>query len=622
MFRFSKYQKRVGVSYREWKALPERRRAFRRNSLMVGLCLVTLAVPSLNVASWYPQILPPLVGVLSKPPAAAPLFTMRVNEGGSAYTDTSGRAWLPDTSGNQAFTVTDTIQGTADQAIYQSEAYGSPLAYSYTVPNGTYTVRLKFAEIYWDTAGQRVFDVYLQGNRVLQNYDILSLVPKFTARDETFQGIQVSNGVLTINMSAATDNAKLSGVELIETAAGGPPPAYTVYGGWTGGGPTVTVSNCGGSNDTTAAQNALNALQPNGTLDFSGSTPCAINAPGITVSGKSNIRITQSGAGGLKGVASSGGYSGHESSLLYVENGNNILIDKLKVDCNNTHCEGIYLFNSTNSSIQYTEVFSIALGGTPDGPYAGIKCDACVNPWIMYNKVHDTGGDHTDASVRGIWCGVGDSRPCTNPTIEYNTTDNTGHTGIVSESSGPNVQFNTCTRAQSQGTGMKFIQRGAGALATWSNNTIDGTYSGGIMLESADNSGYTNVDGNTFRNIGATGTSFSALYFGGGQSLYSRHVRFRNNNVQNSKSVVNTNFVSDLLVDNTTVTGGPATVRIEAMTDHVTINSAASSKMSVVFASPGTPPINNIFLDGSQMASIRSPFDTIVAALLPSPRFK
>lgn len=42
----------------------------------------------------------------------------------------------------------------------------------FDVANGRYRVRLQFAEISFTKAGQRVFDVYLEGARVLTRYGL------------------------------------------------------------------------------------------------------------------------------------------------------------------------------------------------------------------------------------------------------------------------------------------------------------------------------------------------------------------------------------------------------------------------------------------------------------------
>jgi hypothetical protein len=83
-----------------------------------------------------------------------------VHAGGGAYTDSLGQSWSADSSfsGGNVYTTSNAISNTPDRALYQSVRWGT-FSYNFTVPNGTYNVILKFAEIYWSSAGQRVFHV-------------------------------------------------------------------------------------------------------------------------------------------------------------------------------------------------------------------------------------------------------------------------------------------------------------------------------------------------------------------------------------------------------------------------------------------------------------------------------
>src|SRR5207247_3037714 len=55
---------------------------------------------------------------------------------------------------------TNGIANAAPQAVYQSERWGT-FSYALTnlMPGATHTLRLHFAEIFWDSAGQRRFNV-------------------------------------------------------------------------------------------------------------------------------------------------------------------------------------------------------------------------------------------------------------------------------------------------------------------------------------------------------------------------------------------------------------------------------------------------------------------------------
>src|SRR5262249_15641454 len=100
-----------------------------------------------------------------------------INSGGSAAGNFLADNYF---SGGTSATTTDSIDTSgvsnpAPQAVYQSERYGN---FAYTLPNlragASYTVRLHFAEFYWSSPGQRVFNVSINGTQVLSNFDIIA----------------------------------------------------------------------------------------------------------------------------------------------------------------------------------------------------------------------------------------------------------------------------------------------------------------------------------------------------------------------------------------------------------------------------------------------------------------
>src|SRR5262249_54804178 len=102
---------------------------------------------------------------------------IRVNAGGSAYTDPQGNVWSADTgfSGGGTYSVTRSIANTTAAPLYQSERWNNgPLNYNFAAPNGTYTVTLKFAEIYFTAAGQRIFNIVLNGQTAQANFDVFA----------------------------------------------------------------------------------------------------------------------------------------------------------------------------------------------------------------------------------------------------------------------------------------------------------------------------------------------------------------------------------------------------------------------------------------------------------------
>ncbi len=98
----------------------------------------------------------PYAAIVTATTQAPPATAIRVNAGGPAYTDTAGNVWSADTGFNTgtplSWPTNLAIAGTSDPTLYRTERWDSPSApvmtYSFAVPNGTYQVRLHFAENY------------------------------------------------------------------------------------------------------------------------------------------------------------------------------------------------------------------------------------------------------------------------------------------------------------------------------------------------------------------------------------------------------------------------------------------------------------------------------------------
>jgi beta-glucosidase len=111
----------------------------------------------------------------------------------------------------------NSISGTKDPTLYQNQLYGGSNQvgfYLNGLPNGTAVVTLKFAETYWTKAGQRVFDIAINGKTVLTNFDITATAggPKI-AVDKTFT-VPVVDGTITVTSpNVEVDNALFNAVE-------------------------------------------------------------------------------------------------------------------------------------------------------------------------------------------------------------------------------------------------------------------------------------------------------------------------------------------------------------------------------------------------------------------------
>ncbi len=189
--------------------------------------------------------------------------TTRINAGGGTYTDGSGQVWAADTgfSGGATYSTATTIAGTSDGRLYQSVRYGN-FGYSLAVPNGAYRVTLKFAEVYWTSAGKRVFNVALEGQTLLTNFDILHETAPNTALDKTFP-VNVTDGVLNIVFTTVTDNALVGAIEVLPSPSptsvrlnigggaytDGSRQVWTADTGFSGGATYTTATTIAGTND-------------------------------------------------------------------------------------------------------------------------------------------------------------------------------------------------------------------------------------------------------------------------------------------------------------------------------------------------------------------------------------
>ena len=168
---------------------------------------------------------------VTTPPA--PAVAIRVNAGGSQYTDGVGNVWSADTGFNtgpvsSAGNGVD-ILGTTDDPLYQLQRYDAPqapeLTYSFAVPNGDYAVNLHLAENYSGTfgVGLRVFDVQVEGAPALSDVDIFSEAGGAnTALVRTIPLVTVSDGQLDIQFIHGVQNPIVAAIEILSLGGGTP----------------------------------------------------------------------------------------------------------------------------------------------------------------------------------------------------------------------------------------------------------------------------------------------------------------------------------------------------------------------------------------------------------------
>ena len=116
------------------------------------------------------------------------------------------------------------VTNPAPLAVYKNERYG---AFTYTIPGltpgGTYTVRLHFVEIFWSAAGQRNFNVNINGTRVLSAFDIFAAAGganKVTV--QSFTATANASGQISVTYSnGSADQPKSSAIAVSARATAG-----------------------------------------------------------------------------------------------------------------------------------------------------------------------------------------------------------------------------------------------------------------------------------------------------------------------------------------------------------------------------------------------------------------
>ena len=229
-----------------------------------------------------------------------PQFTpIRVDAGSStSYTDPLGQLWSADTgfTGGGLFTVNHAINGTPAPTLYQTVHYDfSSLTYQTAVPNGYYTVNLKFEENQFTQSGKRLSNVFINGQEVLSNFD------EFAAAGAQYQAVDVPIPVTVTNGSIAIEFVPVlnaTGVYAIEILAGTPPaPTITSMTPNTGAiGTAVPVTLTGtnlaydvvinaGPNITVNTITVVSATQLTATFNISATAP----------TGPANVTVTTPG---------------------------------------------------------------------------------------------------------------------------------------------------------------------------------------------------------------------------------------------------------------------------------------------------------------------------------------
>ena len=154
------------------------------------------------------------------------MLPIRLSTRDSIYRDHLGQIWMPDecSVGGRKSTNTARVQGAVDAGLYESYRFGH---FSYSIPvveGSRYTVRLHFAESWFahvtpgSGIGNRVFDLYCNGQTLLKNFDILKEAGGgLRAVVRVFHGIRASpQGKLDLTFLPVVNYALVNAIEVFE----------------------------------------------------------------------------------------------------------------------------------------------------------------------------------------------------------------------------------------------------------------------------------------------------------------------------------------------------------------------------------------------------------------------
>jgi hypothetical protein len=161
--------------------------------------------------------------------AEAGSATVAETSAGHGFTDALGHHWSRATSfhGGTTYRTRVPIAGTPRDRLFQNARYGVN-SYRRSLPNGEYKVRLYLAEVRVTGRGQRVFDVYAEGRRVVRGLDVYRAVGRARAYSVTFR-VTVSDSRLNLTFARRHGRTMLGAVEVtrVPTAAATSVPQST-----------------------------------------------------------------------------------------------------------------------------------------------------------------------------------------------------------------------------------------------------------------------------------------------------------------------------------------------------------------------------------------------------------
>lgn len=148
-----------------------------------------------------------------------------VNVGGPAYAGLDGTRYEAEASvsGGQTGRM-ETVKGSQDPALYRTYRIGD-VRVDHPIANGIYDVTFHFAEPEQLGAGDRLFDAFVEGRRVIDDLDVMSFRDGKveSALTVTAPNVEVADGELNVTFEASAKEPILSALVVRDTGRPRPP---------------------------------------------------------------------------------------------------------------------------------------------------------------------------------------------------------------------------------------------------------------------------------------------------------------------------------------------------------------------------------------------------------------
>lgn len=228
--------------------------------------------------------------------AASPFAADTDFDTGTAYTN----ATTIDTSG---------VTNPAPQTVYQSVRWNA--SFNYTIPGLTaganYLVRLHFAELSFTGAGQRLFNVAINGVSTLSNFDVFAAAGgQYRAVVKEFTVAANSSGQIVIAFTKGTaDNPDIAGIEVFGGSASNPTAPAAPTGLTAAGGNAQAALSWTASSGATSynVYRGTSAGGESGTAIASGITTTSYTDTGLTNGTTYYYKVTAVNSVGTSGLS-------------------------------------------------------------------------------------------------------------------------------------------------------------------------------------------------------------------------------------------------------------------------------------------------------------------------------